>query len=85
MNQMEIGENRECVCFHWFLMCFRFVSHGYVIVELTKAPHQLSTYTGTTKHEEREARNEDGEKDDVILVSKCACFHFCQHILFVLS
>ena len=40
-------------------MCFRFVSHGYIIVELTKAQQQLSTYTGTIEHEEREVRNED--------------------------
>ena len=47
-----------CV-FSLVFMCFRFVSHGYVLLELTNAQHQLSTYIDTTEHEEREASNED--------------------------
>ena len=78
MNQMETGENGTFVCFHWFLMCFRFVSHGYDLVELTKAQHQLSTYTDTIEHEEREAGNEDRKEFNVFLVSACAYFRSCR-------
>ena len=62
-----------CV-FSLVFMHFRLVSHGYDLVKLTKAQHQLSTYTGTTEHEEREASNEDKKKDDAVLVRKLHVF-----------